>query len=430
MPTVTIISSIPKLKKKKNVAAYARVSSGKDAMLHSLSAQVNYYSKMIQSKREWNYIGVYADEAFTGTKSDRPDFIRLMNDCRDHKIDIVICKSISRFARNTVTLLESVRELRTLGIDIYFEEQNIHSLSSDGDLMLSILASYAQEESRSVSENMLWRIKKDFEQGIKWGGVDMLGYRIVDKQLIVEPEQAKIVKKIFDMYLSGMGDEKIANTLNKEGIKTFKGLKWKKSTISQIIKNSDYNGSLTLQKTFRKDHISKKVIVNRGQRPQYFIEDDHEAIIDKEKYDEALKIRKSRTTAPKVRAQFTLFGGILKCGCCGKNYKHKKHQYYDYYSCSTFEEHGKSQCSNKRIRDQILIAKTCEVLGLESIDRDIITKKIKEIIAKDNNTLTYKLIDGTEKTIAWQNPSRSESWTPEMKEKARAKAKEQHKNKE
>ena len=151
---VTKISpSVPPVPTRLRVAAYARVSSGKDAMLQSLAAQVSYYSKLIQHRPDWEYAGVYADEALTGTKDTRPEFQRLIADCKDGKIDLIITKSISRFARNTVTLLETVRELKLLGVDVYFEEQNIHSMSGDGELMLTILASYAQEESRSVSEN-------------------------------------------------------------------------------------------------------------------------------------------------------------------------------------------------------------------------------------------------------------------------------------
>jgi site-specific DNA recombinase len=171
--------SMPQIPVRKRVAAYARVSSGKDAMLHSLSAQVSYYSGYIQRRRGWEYVGVYADEALTGTKDERPEFQRLMNDCRDGKIDMVITKSIARFARNTVTMLEAVRELKSLGVDVYFEKENIHSLSGDGEVMLTILASYAQEESRSVSENCKWRVRKMFAQGRTNNGV-MLGYRLID----------------------------------------------------------------------------------------------------------------------------------------------------------------------------------------------------------------------------------------------------------
>ena len=156
---------IPKQPKAKRVAAYARVSSGKDEMLHSLSAQISYYSELIQSHPGWLYCGVFSDEAYTGTKDNRTGFQSLISECRKGNIDLIITKSISRFARNTVTLLETVRELKLLGIDVFFEEQNIHTISADGELMMTILASYAQAESLSASENQKWRIRKAFENG-------------------------------------------------------------------------------------------------------------------------------------------------------------------------------------------------------------------------------------------------------------------------
>ena len=162
---VSRIAPIAPVQKRKRVAAYARVSSGKDAMLHSLAAQVSYYSELIQRNPQWEYAGVYADENLSGTKEARPEFQRMLRDCREGKIDRILCKSTSRFARNTVTLLETVRDLKALGIDVFFEEQNIHTLSADGELMLSILASYAQEESLSASENQKWRVRKNFEEG-------------------------------------------------------------------------------------------------------------------------------------------------------------------------------------------------------------------------------------------------------------------------
>ena len=161
---------------KKRVAAYARISCVKDAMLHSLSAQVSYFSDLIQRNPDWIFAGIYADEV-TGTTKERKDFQRLLADCRNGQIDMIIVKSLSRFARNTVTLLETVRELKALGVDVFFEEQNIHSMNGDGELMLSILASFAQEESRSVSENCKWRIRKKFEQGIPTG-FGMYGYEV------------------------------------------------------------------------------------------------------------------------------------------------------------------------------------------------------------------------------------------------------------
>ena len=203
----------------KRVAAYARVSSGKDAMLHSLAAQVNYYSKLIQSHSGWEYVGVYADEALTGTKESRENFQRLLADCRSGKIDMVITKSISRFARNTVTLLETVRELKSLDVDVYFEEQNIHSVNSDGELMLTILASYAQEESLSASENQKWRVRQQFQNGKPWRGF-MMGYRYDGEKYVIVPEEAEVVRSIFHDYLDGKGVAAIMKRLNEEGFLT------------------------------------------------------------------------------------------------------------------------------------------------------------------------------------------------------------------
>ena len=189
--------------KRKRVAAYARVSSGKDAQLHSLSAQISYYNNYIGSRGDWELAGIYADEAMTGTKENRPQFQKLLSDCRAGKIDMVIVKSITRLARNTVTLLETARELKALEIDVFFEKENIHTLSTDGELMLTLLASFAQEESRSASENVKWRIRKNFERGIPTGG-GLFGYRFKDGMLQVVPEEAEIVKQIFNNFLSGM----------------------------------------------------------------------------------------------------------------------------------------------------------------------------------------------------------------------------------
>ena len=202
--TITIVPKLPKLERKKRVAAYARVSCGKDAMLHSLSAQVSYYSDLIQRHDGWLYAGVYADEAKTGTKDSREEFQRLVADCRAGKIDMVITKSISRFARNTVTLLQTVRDFKAWEVDIFFEEQNIHTMSGDGELMLTILASYAQEESRSASENQKWRIRRNFEEGLLWRGI-MLGYLLENGHYVIVPEEADIVRRIYRDYLAGLG---------------------------------------------------------------------------------------------------------------------------------------------------------------------------------------------------------------------------------
>jgi len=198
--TITRIQAPPKPPERQRVAAYSRVSDGKDAMLHSLSAQVSYYSSMIQRNPEWVYAGTYADEALTGTKDARPEFQRLLADCQAGKIDAVITKSVSRFARNTVDTLETVRELRALDIDVFFEEQGIHTLGAEGELLLTLLASYAQEESYSVSENCKWRIRKQFAEG-QPTPCKVYGYTR-DYEII--PEQAAVRLASFSVLLASL----------------------------------------------------------------------------------------------------------------------------------------------------------------------------------------------------------------------------------
>lgn len=282
--TVSRIAPVAQIKKLLRVAAYARVSTGKDAMLHSLAAQVSYYSDLIQRNPEYEYAGVYADEGLSGTKESRPEFQRMLKDCRDGKIDRILCKSISRFARNTVTLLSVVRELKALGVSVYFEEQNIDTMSGDGEFMLSILASFAQEESRSVSENCKWRVRKKFEQGIPTG-FGMYGYTVKNGSFTIVPEEAEVVRRIFRMYLDGMGSVRIMKALIADNIPAPEGGLWNASVIMMMLRNEKYAGDLLLQKFFTNNHIEKKQCFNRGELPQYFVAEDHEPIIDRETLD-------------------------------------------------------------------------------------------------------------------------------------------------
>ena len=405
---ITQIKHSPRLAQKKKVAAYARVSSGKDAMLHSLSAQVSYYSALIQKETDWEYVGVYSDEAITGTKEDRPGLQQLIADCQDGKINMVITKSISRFARNTVTLLELVRMLQALGVDIYFEEQNIHTMSSDGELLLTILASYAQEESRSVSENMKWRIKKNFEAGIPWNG-RLLGYRLGDDHYEIVPEEAVIVRRIFSEYLEGAGTNLIAQRLNEDGIATSRGGElWHKSSIAKILGNYTYTGNLILQRTFRDNHISKKSCINEGQLPRYHAENSHEAIIDVDTFM-AVQMEIERREKPKRTApQKYPYTGLIVCAKCGKNYRRKTTATGPVWICATFNTRGKKYCASKQIPESTLEA------TVHSVTADLM--EISKILVADGNTLLFQMSNGTEITRTWTDRSRSESWTDEMRQ--------------
>lgn len=425
MSKIKIMTKPPTLPKTVKVAAYARVSSDKDAMLHSLSSQVSYFSKYIQSNDNWVYAGVYSDEGQTGTKNKRDAFQRMIQDAKDGKIDVIITKSISRFARNTETLLQTIRELKAINVDVYFQEQNIHTIGNDGELLISILASYAQEESRTCSENTLWRVRKNFSEGKIYGGNDCMGYKIIAGRFILIPKQAEIVKRIFNLYEEGFGDTKIAKLLNNEGIKAFEGGLWNKSSIRNILNNSNYTGDLILQKTYREDHISKKRQTNKGVKNKYLVSDNHEPIITKEQF---YRVTDLRTERSKVYHQGTKsnkkypFTGILKCGICDKNYKHKKSQYKEYWVCNTYEELGKVYCNSRKVRNDVLMKATCQALETNEFNEELLNNKISFIEIFNGNKLIFHFFNGTKKEIVWEEPKRSDSWTEEMREKARTNA--------
>lgn len=416
------VEFLPEMPKLLNVAAYARVSSGKDTMLHSLSAQVSYYSQKIQKHAGWKYCGVFADEATTGTKDNREQFQKLLEKCRVGAVDLILTKSISRFARNTVTLLETVRELKDLGVDVYFEEQNIHSLSADGELMLTILASYAQEESRSASENRKWQIRNDFKAG-KIGSITIFGYRRnADGVLEIEPTEAEIVKMIFSDYLSGMGGLKIAKKLNEMGIRTAQVNLWTSPRIKEMLSNEKYVGDMLLQKYFRNNHIEKRKMRNNGELPKYLVENAHEAIIDRDTFQKVQELIVKRQsvfshTGSKNRSHLS---GLILCGCCGKNYQRKVFRQGAAWLCATFARRGKKYCPTaKQIPENILQSVLCDVLELEKYDGDAVLKYIRQIIVPEPNELIFIFHNGEQVQKHWDNLSRSESWTDEMKQKAK-----------
>ena len=409
---VTPVEHLPKLIARKKVAAYVRVSSGKEAMIHSLAAQADYYSTLISKENEWVFVGIYSDEAITGTKGDRKGFQQMLDDCKDGKIDIIVTKSISRFARNTVTLLETVRSLKLMDVDVFFEEQNIHTMSADGELMLTILASYAQEESRSVSENMKWRIKKNFEEGMPWNG-GMLGYRIKEGQYVVIPDEAVIVKRIYAEFQEGKGTNAIAQGLNEDGIPTRFGEWWHPSVVAKILRNYTYTGNLLLQRTFVENHITKKNKINRGELPQYHVEEAHEAIIDIDTFNRVQVELERRTEkyghAPKEQKRYP-FTGLLLCGNCGKNYRRKVTATQPVWICATYNTRGKKYCDSKQIPESTLSAVTAEVASVEDIEK---------IVVFNGNRLEYHLVGGMIIERTWADRSRSESWTEEMRAEVR-----------
>lgn len=432
MPTIHKIEPlVPTLPSRKRVAAYARVSSDQDASLHSLSAQISYYSSYIQKNKGWAYAGVYADGAVTGTKENRSEFQRLIRACRDGHIDIILTKSISRFARNTVDLLKTVRELRDLQVEVYFERENIRSMSGDGELMLTILASFAQEESRSVSENCKWRIHKRFANGELVNLRFLYGYCIEKDRIEISPDQAAIVRMIFRDYISGMGSGRIAKKLQKLGIPAMQGGEWRSERVLEIIKNEKYTGNALLQKRFVADHLTKREVSNTGQLRKFFAEDTHPAIIDAETYEWANKIREQRRLAYRIdhkeQKQYP-FTGIIRCGLCGKNYHRRSTGGYQSWICPTYQKEGKAFCPSKRIPEAILMTTTAEVLHIKMFDEHIFADKVAEILVQSANVLTFVFYDGHNVQKVWFDRSRSVSWTADMRDFARQRTIERNRN--
>ena len=280
---------ISQTRKKIRVAAYCRVSTDQDEQLSSYENQVNYYREYILKHEDYELVDIYADEGISATNTKKRDaFNRLIQDCRDGKVDRILVKSISRFARNTLDCIKYVRELKELGIGVTFEKENIDSLDSKGEVLLTILSSLAQDESRSISENSTWGIRKKFERGvIQVNTTNFMGYDKDEKgNLIINHEQAKVVRYIFDRFLEGYSPEFISKELREQAILGCTGkARWCPSAIWKMLQNEKYKGDALLQKTYTVDFLTKKRSENQGQVNQYYIEGNHEAIIDKEEWD-------------------------------------------------------------------------------------------------------------------------------------------------
>lgn len=428
--TITLMPQNPQLEEAKLVAAYARVSTGKDAMLHSLSSQVSYYSNLIQSHDEWMYIGVYSDEAITGTKDNRNGFQRMLADCRAGKVNMIITKSISRFARNTITLLKTVRELKSLNIDVFFEEQNIHTMTTEGELMLTILASYAQEESLSASENQKWRVRQAFENGDLLNWHFSFGYNIDKGKIFIDEETAPIVIEIFNRVINRESYGSISRDLNKRGVIGALGGKWCVQRIKDIISNEKYTGNALLQKHYRNNHLEKKKCMNTGELPKYYAEETHPAIINSDIFELAQVIVKKNAEIAKGRArpQKSEFTGKIKCPHCGRNYKRTISNGSHGWNCSTYLEQGKSFCHGKKIPESTLKTVCAEIIGTTQYNEGLFISIISHIEVPKPNELAFYFADGSVKNTTWKDRSRSESWTTEMKKTAAEKARQGRKN--
>lgn len=329
---------------KRRTAGYARVSTDKDEQFTSYEAQVDYYTKYIQSREDWEFVTVYTDEGISALDTKhREGFQQMVRDALDGKIDLIVTKSVSRFARNTVDSLVTIRKLKEKGVECYFEKENIFTFDGKGELLLTIMSSLAQEESRSISENVTWGQRKRFSDGkVSVGYSQFLGFdKGEDGNLKVVPEQAETVRLIYKMFVEGKTTQGIANYLMEHGILSPAGKKrWRSSTVASILTNEKYKGDALLQKRFTVDFLTKELRVNNGEVPQYYVAGSHEAIIDPEEFEavqEEMARRKELGRAYSDKA----FHSKIICGDCGGFYGRKVWHSTDEYKSVIF------QCNQK-----------------------------------------------------------------------------------
>lgn len=425
MRTVTKVESpIPRMPRLMKVAAYARVSMETERLQHSLSAQISYYSELIQKHAGWQYVGVYADDGISGTKiSRRDEFQRMVEDCEAGKIDIILTKSISRFARNTVDLLNTVRHLKELGISVRFEKENIDSLSEDGELMLTLLASFAQEEVRSISDNVKWGTIKRFQQGVPNGHMRVFGYEWLDGQLTIIPVEADIIRWMYQEYMKGASRIEIGRALNEKGIFTRQGKLWVDSNVKVVLTNITYTGNLLFQKEYTVDPITKKSRKNRGELPQFFVENTHEAIISMGEFQRVqaeFECRRDLGIFGNKALKLSVFSTKVICSICGHHFRRSGKRdsagilHYS-WTCQTKSMMGISACNSKSITESNLRRIIVEIMRQHSFDEATFCNKIKEILILADDNIRFRFLDGHELAATENSPGGSDWWTPEKK---------------
>lgn len=410
VPTVIFIPPKPEAvrasKRQLRVAAYCRVSTDDEEQLTSYEAQKNYYTDKIMTNKEWTMAGIFADEGITGTSArKRPEFLRMIRQCKQGKIDIVLTKSISRFARNTVDCLNYVRALKELGIAVIFEKENMNTLEIDSEILITMLGAFAQSESESISANVRWGKRQAMKEGKAIINYKHLyGYRKgADGRPEIIPEQAEIVRKIYDLFLSGTPIRGILEYLNANNIPNISGeSQWAKNAVNSILTNEKYCGDVLLQKTYIDDCINKKVKKNTGQLPMYLVQNHHEGIISRETFDAAqaeLSRRNagrspSKKNAPTGRSRYSskyALSDRLYCGECGTRYQRCTWRNRDgskriVWRCVSRVDYGNKYCHDSPTLDE------------EPLHRAILAAINSAV--KDRDNIVYNLKAAMEKELA------------------------------
>ena len=354
MPTVTIIQ--PTISEEQNhklrCAAYCRVSSDSEDQLNSFMAQTRYYEKAFENSETELLVDIYADEGITGTREDKRDeFQRMISDCRKGKIDRIYTKSISRFARNAKDCLTNIRELKSLGITVLFEKENIDTADMTDEMMITIMGGLAQEESTSISQNLRLSIKKRMDNGTIKMCKAAFGYKLVNGELVLKEDEAEIVRKIFEWYLSGAGTTQIANKLNSMAVEKYgKECHWISGTVCTMLKNEKYIGDQLFQKQYTTNVLPYKRVYNRGEHTKYYYSQRHKPIITKEVFYKVRKILNEQKKAHKG-FQHNIFSKKIYCGECGTIYKLKKSKTEACWVCRN-HDYDSASCSMKRVSER------------------------------------------------------------------------------
>ena len=374
-------------KRKLRVAAYARVSTDSDEQLESLTVQKEHYEAFIKSRPDWTFAGLYYDEGVSGTKvTHREGLLRMLDDCKKGKIDYIIVKSISRFSRNTLDSIEIVRKLASAGIRMYFEKENIDTGRMNGEFLLTVLSSLAENESKSLSANVSWGIQKRFQAGTYKIGYPPYGYKNNGGVMLIDPKEVDTVKRIFALTLAGKSCRDIAAALNEDGIPTRRGAKWTESRIKEMLTNKTYTGELVLQKTYTDSQYKRHV--NGGEKPKYNVTDHHEPIVSSEDFENVQILLETISAAKGIEKgtgkyhNQSLFHKKIICGNCGKTWKRVKVSGRFAYSCQTHLTE-KDLCTIKCIQE-------------DAIKEAFVTMMNKLIFARESILVKYsKALDKT-----------------------------------
>ena len=382
----------------RKVAGYARVSTDQDEQSTSYEAQLDYYTKFIRSHSDWDFVGLYADEGISGLNTKRRDgFNAMIADALAGKISLIVTKSVSRFARNTVDSLTTIRQLKAHGIEVFFEKENIWTFDSKGELLITLMSSLAQEESRSISENVTWGQRKRMQDGkVSFAYSRFLGYRKgADGLPEIIPEEAEVVRRIYRDFIAGKTVDGIAKQLTREGIPTPAGReKWQKKTVESILLNEKYKGEALLQKVFTVDFLTKKVKKNEGEVPQYYVKNSHPGIINPEEWQLVQDEMKRRKSKEGYHHGLSPFAGKIFCGCCGAPYGPKVWHSNDPYRkviwrCNSKYERkgaGAQRCTTPHLTEEEIKSKFCAALGVLIADRERLVEDVRLLRAELTDT--------------------------------------------